>query len=463
MDCPYLVRALDADEVDGVPFLVTEFCDGSDLARLVSRRGPLSVADACELVRQAALGLQHAHEHGLVHRDVKPSNLMLTRAGQAKVLDLGLALLRRDRTAEDRMTATGGVLGTFDYMAPEQASDAHAVDVRADVYSLGCTLYHLLTGAAPFAGVRPVLEKVRAHAEAEVPPVRGLRPEVPEALVAVLARMLAKEPDRRFATPAEVAAALEPFTAGCDLTKLAAEETGGTKAPRPPTVPAAPRPRRRRALAAGLALAAALALAVGGVALYRAWAGLGSPPALEALRFTVRRDGDNGRVFFRDLVSGGAGLEPGPIEPALHVPQDDFRLVGRFRQPTCWYLVWIDTSGRAKVEGHSEGKRAEVRYPASADRMAPVDSSDPAGVHLLVLIAGAVPPPEGEHQLAARLAGVGPPPQVMPRRWCAQFRGAGVERPAPPDLESSGYLQDIEERIPAGLRPVYYVFLPTEK
>src|SRR5262249_18511757 len=161
-------------------------------------------------------------------------------------------------------------------------------------------------GAPPFAGVRPMLEKVRAHAEVAVPPVRGPRPEVPEALAAVLARMLAKEPGRRLASPAEVAAALEPFAAGCDLVKLITDKRGDIKVLAPPVSEVA-RPRRRRVLAAGLALAAAVALAVGGAALYRAYAGPGSPPVLEELRFTVRRAGDNGRVFFRDLVSGGAG------------------------------------------------------------------------------------------------------------------------------------------------------------
>jgi hypothetical protein len=444
-----------------------EFCDGSDLARLVSRRGALPVADACELVRQAALGLQHAHRHGLVHRDVKPSNLMLTRAGQVKVLDLGLALLHGDRAAEEKMTVTGWVLGTFDYMAPEQASNAHGVDIRADVYSLGCTLYHLLGGRPPFAGARTPLEKVRAHAEAPVPPVRGIRPEVPEALAAVLGRMLAKEPQRRLATPAAVAEALEPFTAGCDPEKLIAEKTGSGPAPLPPTEDGkAPRPssRLRHAPLALVGLAAAAALVLGGAGLYSTWAEHGlPPPALAELRLTVRRDEDNSQVFFRDLVRGGAGQEPDPIDPALRVPRDDFRLVGRFTRPTCWYLVWIDTRGQAKVEGHSEGKRTEVRYPSRADRMVPVNQDDPAGVHLLVLVAGAVAPPEGEGRLEEQLRGVDQPPQVLPKRWWAQFRGAGGERQAPPDPESSGYLKRIEERMPAGLQPVYYLFLPTQK
>ncbi len=123
-----------------------EFVEGTGLDVLVRQRGPLPVAEACEVVRQAALGLQHLHEHGLVHRDVKPSNLMLTPSGLVKVLDLGLARLVSGSGQEGQITSPGQFLGTLDYMAPEQCDDSHAVDIRADIYSLGCTLYHLLAG-----------------------------------------------------------------------------------------------------------------------------------------------------------------------------------------------------------------------------------------------------------------------------------------------------------------------------
>ena len=145
--------AHDAGEADGTHFLVMEYVDGIDLSNLVRQHGPLPVAEACELIRQAALGLQHAHEHGLVHRDIKPANLLLTTGGQVKILDLGLALLAVDtRRPTNELTADRPVMGTADYMSPEQAGDSHAVDIRADIYSLGCTLYKLLTGKAPFSG-----------------------------------------------------------------------------------------------------------------------------------------------------------------------------------------------------------------------------------------------------------------------------------------------------------------------
>lgn len=226
LDHPNLIRATDAGEDAGIHFLVMEFVEGTDTAQLVLRLGPLPIADACEVVRQAALGLQHAHEAGLVHRDVKPSNLMVATAGQVKVLDLGLALLHAAPDEAGELTGSNQGMGTADYMAPEQWANAHNVDVRADVYSLGCTLYKLLSGRAPFSGPEysTVYKKMEAHAREPVPSLHDRRPEVPAELVGVLDRMLAKDPAARFATPGEVASALTPFAAGCDLRRLLAED-----------------------------------------------------------------------------------------------------------------------------------------------------------------------------------------------------------------------------------------------
>src|SRR5262249_12116432 len=151
LDHPNIVVAHDAGESRGVHFLVMEWVDGMDLARVVERHGRLPAADACEAVRQAAVGLQHAYERGLVHRDGKPSNAMLARDGRVRLLDLGLARSFGEAAA-DTLTAKGALLGTADYLAPEQWDQPHAADTRADIYSLGCTLYHLLTGRPPFAG-----------------------------------------------------------------------------------------------------------------------------------------------------------------------------------------------------------------------------------------------------------------------------------------------------------------------
>ncbi len=194
---------------------------GAGPGRLVERVGRLRAAEACELARQVAVGLEYVRGHGLVHRDIKPSNLMLTPRGEVKILDLGLARLHRERGGSDEMTGTGQTMGTADYMAPEQASDSHAADIRADIYSLGCTLFKLLSGRAPFEGpdYRGTFDKMTAHVQTPAPSIRELA-DVPEELAALLGRMLAKDPGQRPATPAEVAAALAPFCTGHDLPAL---------------------------------------------------------------------------------------------------------------------------------------------------------------------------------------------------------------------------------------------------
>jgi hypothetical protein len=225
LDHHNLVRATDAGEARGLHFLVMELVAGIDLSRLVRLRGPLAVADACELVRQAANGLQCAHEHGLVHRDVKLSNLVLSVRGEVKVLDLGLALLHSAGPAAGELTATGQVMGTPDYTAPEQWEASHAVDIRADVYSLGCTLYTLLVGRPPFAGPKyaSTLRKMAAHARETAAPLVEYRQDVPAPVERLLETMMAKSPDDRPSTPAVVARELEPFACGADLPALAGQ------------------------------------------------------------------------------------------------------------------------------------------------------------------------------------------------------------------------------------------------
>jgi serine/threonine protein kinase/Leucine-rich repeat (LRR) protein len=221
---PNIVQAFDAGEENGTPFLVMECLDGCDLSKLIRQHGPLSPPDSCEIIRQAALALAHAHEHGLVHRDIKPSNVMLTHAGQVKLLDLGLARLREETREGEELTAASQVMGTADYMAPEQAGDSHAVDIRADIYSLGCTLYRLLTGEVPYPApeFKTNVQKVAGHIARPFPDISAKQAKMPEGLVDVLRRMVAKQPGDRFALPADVAAALAPFTVGSDLCRLLA-------------------------------------------------------------------------------------------------------------------------------------------------------------------------------------------------------------------------------------------------
>jgi formylglycine-generating enzyme required for sulfatase activity len=215
LDHPHIVRAMDAGEFGGTHFLVMEYVEGSDLSALVKEQGTLSVRDACKVIRQAAMGLQHAHEHGLVHRDIKPSNIFVTKAGQVKLLDLGLARISRLDDEHAGITSSGQVLGTPDYMSPEQWDDTHSVDARADLYALGCALHFVLTGYAPFSaeGSRPSMTRLmRAHVEGSIPDLIAARSDVPAALNEIHRRLMAKKAEDRFQKAAEVVDALEPFT-----------------------------------------------------------------------------------------------------------------------------------------------------------------------------------------------------------------------------------------------------------
>ncbi len=231
LDHPHIVRALDAREVDGIRFLVMEHVDGLDLAEVVARCGPLSVADACEVIRQAALGLQCSEEHGLVHRDIKPSNLMLNAEGHIKVLDLGLAQFQEAEPLDSQVTGIGQLMGTPDYISPEQALESHSVDIRTDIYSLGGTLYYLLAGQPPFSGSQydTPLKKVAGHLRDAVPPINVVRPDLPKPLVALLERMLAKNASQRVVRPSDVVNALAPLCAGSKLIGLLREARAKAK------------------------------------------------------------------------------------------------------------------------------------------------------------------------------------------------------------------------------------------
>lgn len=218
---PNIVTAHDARDVDGTAVLVTEFIDGMDLGQVVQRTGPIAIADACEISRQVAIALEYTSGQGFVHRDVKPSNIMLSGNGDVKLLDLGLARLQQVESVED-ITYTGQAMGTADYVAPEQVNDSRSVDVRADVYALGCTLFKLLTGRAPFADDRhtTAFAKMTAHVSTSPPSLGDQLPAAPAKLTRLVESMLAKAASDRPQSAGKVAELLKPFCDGCDLKKL---------------------------------------------------------------------------------------------------------------------------------------------------------------------------------------------------------------------------------------------------
>jgi serine/threonine protein kinase len=246
---PNIVTAHDAGEDAGMHYLVMEYVDGVDLATLVRRVGPLAPAEACEIVRQAALGLAAAQSRGIVHRDVKPSNLMLAAgaidgaAPCVKVLDFGLARLSPLRAEENELTTSGLIMGTLKYMAPEQCSRTHAVDARADVYSLGATLYKLLCGSSPYSDERfaSPLALLAALGNEAPPALASRRSDVPPQLAAVVHRMLARRPEDRFASAVDVAEALAAWSREADLgallTRAASAEADAEDPERLPSVP----------------------------------------------------------------------------------------------------------------------------------------------------------------------------------------------------------------------------------
>jgi serine/threonine-protein kinase len=203
-----LVRIYDEGEAGGKCYLVMEYIEGKNIGAIIAENGPIPPATAARLAQQVALGLEHAQQKGLIHRDVNPYNILVTREGIAKLTDLGLAI---DQTEQAQVTKEGATVGTFDYVSPEQARHSHSVDTRSDIYSLGCTLYHMLSGHVPFPS--PSLpEKLFGHQAVEPVALSTLVPGLPAGLVEVVEKMMRKSPDERYPTPLGVAQALEPYT-----------------------------------------------------------------------------------------------------------------------------------------------------------------------------------------------------------------------------------------------------------
>ena len=214
LEHPNIVRTHDIDQDGNLHFIVMEYVDGSNLLDMVKKGGPMDVRRACHYVRQIAVGLDFAFRSGIIHRDIKPGNVLIDRRGVAKILDMGLARFYKDQT--DMLTVKYDdkiVLGTADYVAPEQVANSHTVDIRADIYATGASFYFLLAGHPAFPS-GSVSQKLLWHRTKDPTPIRQIRPEVPEGLAVILAKMLAKDPNARYQTPIEIANDLERYATG---------------------------------------------------------------------------------------------------------------------------------------------------------------------------------------------------------------------------------------------------------
>lgn len=425
---PHIVHATDADEVDGQHFLVMEYVQGGDFATLVRRQGPLPIAEAVTCALHAAQGLAYAHDQGMIHRDVKPSNLLLGD-GVVKISDLGLArvLLNVD---EEGSTHTGSLMGTFDYMAPEQAVNAKLADERADVYGLGCTLYFLLTGRPPFAS-DSALETLIAHREQLPPLVRRVRPETPRQLDRLVQRLLAKSPSDRPRSMQQVVRELESLRekgvvpVAEDLCCLLSNERPRIELTHPQRFRRQPH-RGRRASVYVAAAAGAIVGALLGVVFLRFWAPAGEPrlpPSTAAARFDVRlvraADGvqvrhlqeavnllagelpsqsvDSGRFRFLDFIDPAANSGgffdfdiafPGSsfdlsAENGNHFALEAVASVFIPRGGVWTFCVVSDDGFQLSVDGEIVGKHPTSRTQAAS--LIPIEFPEP-GIHVLELI-----------------------------------------------------------------------------
>jgi hypothetical protein len=361
-DHPHIVRAYHADQEGETLYLVMEHVEGMTLAEMVRRRGPLPVPEACTYADQVADALQHVCCLGLTHRDLNLHNVVLADQS-VKLLDFGLARLRGLAAGRPGLTEAGGVLGTPEVMAPEQWQDPGAVDVRADLYSLGCALYQMLTGQPVFSPQQyPDVERMReAHATVAVPSVRAVRPDVPEQLDAVVCRLLAKDPAERYATPAALREALRPFV-----------------------------PRRRRSshgrMWVGAAAALLLLLALAGWHWARSGAGTAPPQLVRVESFAVGHWRGDPAQYLGDI---------GTVSP-FALTDDDVQVRVRLPEAGYFYLLAFLPNGQEMLCSPKDPRtapplRADLVYPAEEKRF--FGLTDGVGLEAFVLVASARPLP----------------------------------------------------------------------
>lgn len=492
LDHPQIVTAYDADQFGDVHVLVMQFVDGTDMASRVRAQGPFPVELAVDCIRQAARGLEYAHRQGVIHRDIKPANLLLDKEGRVKILDMGLARIEESLGNPrgqngNGLTQTGAVMGTVDFMAPEQALDSKSADARSDVYSLGCTLFWLLSGKTPFVG-DTVMKKLVAHREGEIPRLLSVRPDIPEWLEAVFQRMLAKQPEDRFQTMSKLLAALPEQTDAAIAISAAAAFAGGSEGAvsSATRVASATRPGANLGEKGGalgsksttirrwMLVAGALLITV--PATYVGWQQFRPQPmtnastaetepqsavnaasaVLESLEVFVRRGQDDAKIEPHPLIRAGAKLPPRALQPLAGA--DDLRIHAEFSAATNWYLVHVDPAGGAAVVATSGGPARQVDYPGPG-QMAGFNSDDPRGMNVLLLVTGTNAPDVEMPVLKGRLNDLGEKTRDLavnsPRLRAGMTIHASLAQ-----LPHEG-LDALAAILPASLRPAHAVFIET--
>jgi tRNA A-37 threonylcarbamoyl transferase component Bud32 len=399
---PHVAAALHASAYQGRCYLVMEYVPGINLHEHVNRHGPLPWEQACALVRQIAVGLEYVHRHHIVHRDLKPSNLLLTPDGTVKILDLGLARHRPAEVllADASLTPDGTVLGTLDYLAPEQAQSAAKADARSDLYSLGCTFYHLLIGKAPFADCVG-LEKVSAHAYDVPPSVRLQRPDVPEVVAAVVEKLLAKKPEDRYARAHDLIEALDTAARAMPTDTYVPSQGDRARpatgpAPTPPMAPPAMQPRRFRV---PLLAAAAMGIVVAALVLWRPWASRPQSPERPEANAAARTVAAPLQVqkfrvsVIRETPKAYRSYELGSDLFAVQF-DDRVQVKAEFSEPVYCFLLAFNPDGKEQLCWPADGRQP----PERQDRLDYPEKqlfalNDGEGLQAFVLLASRQPLP----------------------------------------------------------------------
>lgn len=477
---PNIVYSFDAGATNGAPYLVMEYVQGIDLQTVVSQHGPLPIENACEVIRQAAAGFDFANrEAGLIHRDIKPSNLMLSENGTVKILDFGLARLR-DQGETPAVTADGQMLGTPDYMAPEQWEDSSKVDATADIYSLACTLFTLLTGVPPFAEESgSVVAKMTAHISKDPPDLTKLRPETPKPLADLIAKCMAKDPTTRIESHADFAKHLEQFSEGFNLSEYVGQLPNNLPAAAVPTsVSSSPsavtkredslgtsnsKPSSARIRIAGIsAVVVIAAFATGYFLFFSENPDATAETSVVALRLTadqeykgqINGDSPEGRVVFENERSRLEVLFPEKRHfMVLGITPNEGE--GKV------YCLWppdLDSSSSLQ-DGFIYGKRTKDQLLLNfnerhevAVREGTWQYTDGAGLHAFIVVSAKSPLPKFEEARQQLLELDWPTSEVSPRHWKVvsgeafvhEFQSQAVRAP---DDTNSFRLQPIVDRL----------------